>query len=61
MVAAPNVSLLIAIIQVVETREAGEYSFEDVRDQIRTRLREQRLMERILSDLRERAYIDIRM
>ncbi len=50
-----------AILQVVEVREEGAYSYEDVRDQIRSRLREQILMEQILSDLREKAYIDIRM
>jgi len=50
-----------AIIQVVEVREEGAYSYEDVEDQIRSRLREQILMEQIISDLREKAYIDIRM
>ena len=50
-----------AIIQVVEVREEGRYSYEDVEDQIRSRLREQILMEQIISDLREKAYIDIRM
>ena len=50
-----------AIIQVVEVREEGAYSYEDVADQIRSRLRDQKLMEQIISDLREKAYIDIRM
>lgn len=50
-----------AIIQVVEVRDEGAYSYEDVEDQIRSRLREQILMEQIISDLREKAYIDIRM
>lgn len=50
----------VAVLHVTELREAGEVTFEDVRDQIREILVARKQQERIMSDLRERTYIDIR-
>ena len=51
---------MVAVVRVVDIREAGEFTFEDVRDQIRARLQQQRRLERLWSDLRERTYVDVR-
>lgn len=50
-----------AVVRVDEIREAGAYTFEDLRPQITARLQEEKLIERLLEQLRERTYIDIRM
>lgn len=50
-----------AVIRVDEIREAGAYTFEDLRSQIATQLRQEKQQERLLEDLRERTHIDIRM
>lgn len=49
-----------AVVQVVNRRDAGEYTFEDVRDQIRDRLGEQMALRRYLDLLRRSTYVDIR-
>lgn len=51
---------LIAVVRVAEIRAAGEFTFEDVQDQIRVRLQEQKSIERILDQLRQRTYVDVR-
>lgn len=50
-----------AVVWVEEIREAGAYTFEDLRSQIATQIRQEKQQERLLEDLRERTYIDIRM
>ncbi len=50
-----------AVARVDERREAGEFSYEDVRGQIRTNLRDQRFTERLVERLRTRTYVDIRL
>jgi peptidyl-prolyl cis-trans isomerase SurA len=50
-----------AVVHVKDIRSAGVYTFEDVRDQIRNLLREEKLEERILGELRARTYVDIRL
>lgn len=50
----------IAVVKVPEIREAGEFTFEDVEDQIREGLAQQKNVERIWRRLRDRAYVDIR-
>lgn len=51
---------LVAVVRLKEIRAAGEFTFEDVQDQIRARMQEQKSIERILEQLREAAYLDIR-
>lgn len=50
-----------AVLRVEDVREGGEFDFEDVRAQIRQRLQERRLMERIVDDLRQKTYVEVRM
>lgn len=51
---------LIAVVKIAEIRAAGEFTFEDVQDQIRVRLQEQKSIDRLLAQLRDRTYVDIR-
>lgn len=51
---------LVVVIKVNEIREAGEFTFEDLRDTIRDRVSQQKRVDRILEELRERTYVDIR-
>ena len=51
----------IAVVQMVEVREAGAYTFEDVRPQLASQLQQEKQLERIITELREGTYIEIRM
>lgn len=57
----PGGETRLAVISVVEVREAGAYTFEDLRGQLAAQLQQDRQIERILEQLRARTYIDIRM
>jgi peptidyl-prolyl cis-trans isomerase SurA len=50
----------IGIQKVVEVRAAGEFTFEDVRDQIESILTQQKRTDRLYRDLRGRTYVEIR-
>ncbi len=50
-----------AVVKVLEVREAGAYTFEDLRPQLARQLQEEKQREKILEDLRARTYIQIRM
>ena len=50
-----------AIFQVIQTRPEGEYILEDLRSQIRERLQQEKLEERLIENLRTRSYVDIRI
>lgn len=50
-----------AVIRVIELRPEGEYSFEDLRDQIRGVLSEQNAMDRLLRSLRAATYVEIKL
>jgi hypothetical protein len=49
------------VVRVLEVREAGTYTLEDLRTQLASQMQQERQRERILSDLRARTYIEIRM
>jgi peptidyl-prolyl cis-trans isomerase SurA len=51
----------IAIVRVREVREAGAYTFEDVKPQLAQQLQRSLQIEAILEDLRGRTYVEIRM
>jgi len=51
----------IAIISVVQVREAGAYTFEDLRGQLASQLQQEKQIERILEDLRANTHIMIKM
>lgn len=50
-----------AVVKVLEVREGGLYSFEDLRGQILERLQQDQLVENILDELRAKTYIQIRI
>lgn len=50
-----------AVIQVDDIVDAGEYAYEDVRTQLRRQVQEQKLVEEVVRDLRERTYVDVRL
>lgn len=50
-----------AVIRVDEIREAGAYTFEDLRGQLAAQLRQERQVERVLEDLRASTHVEIRM
>ena len=50
----------ISVVRVTEVREAGAYTFEDLRGQLSNRLVQQRQIAKILEELRARTHIDIR-
>jgi peptidyl-prolyl cis-trans isomerase SurA len=50
-----------AVIRVEELRPEGEFSFEDLRDQMRNALAEQNAMRRLLDGLRAATYIEVRL
>ncbi len=51
---------LFAIIRIVELREAGEFSFEDLEPQIRASLTAQKREQALLDGLRAKTYVEIK-
>jgi parvulin-like peptidyl-prolyl isomerase len=51
----------VAVVEVLEVREAGAYTFEDVRAQLASQLQQEKQRERLIAQLRANTYIDIRM
>lgn len=51
---------IIAVVKVADIREAGEFTFDDLRDQIRQRLQQQKSLDRVWDQLRAEAYVDVR-
>jgi parvulin-like peptidyl-prolyl isomerase len=54
-------ALRLSIVKVESIREAGAFTFEDVRSLIANQLQEVKRRERVLEALRANTYIDIRM
>jgi len=48
-----------AVVRVDEIREAGEYTFEDVRAQIASQLQQEKQLDRIIQQLRQDTHIEI--
>jgi len=51
----------IAVVEVVQVREAGAYTFEDLRGQLAGQLQQEKQIQRLIDGLRERTYIEIVM
>jgi peptidyl-prolyl cis-trans isomerase SurA len=51
----------VAVVWIEEVREAGAYTFEDVRPQLAAQVQQERQIAQLLAALRARTYIDIRM
>lgn len=49
-----------AVVDVVDIREAGEFTFEDLRDQIRQQIQQRKRIERLWAGLRDRHHVEIR-
>jgi peptidyl-prolyl cis-trans isomerase SurA len=54
---APN----LAVVQVLERREAGVATLEDLRPQIEGQLRQQKILEAVLLELRSSTYISVKL
>jgi peptidyl-prolyl cis-trans isomerase SurA len=50
-----------AVLVIEEVREAGEYSFEDLRERLRGNLSQEKAFRRYIDRLKERTYIDVRL
>ncbi|MEX0980176.1 MAG: peptidylprolyl isomerase [Gemmatimonadota bacterium] len=61
LVIGPQGRQIVAVARVDEVRQEGDFTFEDLRGQIEERLRSVKLEERVIRELRERAYVDIRI
>ena len=57
----PRSDNVLGIVRVLEVRGGGTLEFEDVRDQIEGRLKNQLLMERVVETLRNRTFIEVRL
>lgn len=53
--------LRYAIIHIEDIRQGGEYSLDEVRPQIRERLQQEKLVDKILEELRNQTYVQIRI
>jgi parvulin-like peptidyl-prolyl isomerase len=51
----------LAVVRVTAVREAGEATLEDLRDQIEARILQEKVLEEILSELRERIYVSVKI
>lgn len=51
----------VAIVEVLEVREAGEVTYEDLEEDIRALLQQQKLIERLLDELRGKTFVELRM
>jgi peptidyl-prolyl cis-trans isomerase SurA len=49
-----------AVVKILERREAGAYSFEDLREQIRTTLLQEKRVEALVDNLRSKTYVEIK-
>ncbi|MGI9628680.1 MAG: foldase protein PrsA [Longimicrobiales bacterium] len=49
-----------AVVQVIETRNAGQYSFEDLKEQIRTELLQRKRRQTIVDGLRRTTYVELK-
>ncbi len=49
-----------AVVEVLELREAGQLTYEDVRNQIRGILQDERFQDQLIERLRAQTYVDVR-
>lgn len=50
-----------AVVRLTDRQEAGTYTLDDLRDNIRGQVEQQKLVEDLLAELRRQVYIDIQM
>jgi len=56
-----NQSSAYAVVEVVDVRQEGDYTYEDLEGQIRQRLTQQKVLDELMRSLREQAYVEIKM
>jgi hypothetical protein len=49
------------VIQVTERLTAGDYTLDDLRDQVREQLEQRKMLETLLEELRARIYVNVRV
>ncbi len=57
----PRGETRVAVLEVVKVREAGAYTFEDLKERLASQIRQQKQIQRILDELRAATYVEIRM
>ncbi|MBI2402722.1 MAG: peptidylprolyl isomerase [Gemmatimonadetes bacterium] len=57
----PDGATRFSVVRLEEQRPAGQYTFEELKERIRSQLAEQAALRRYLDGLRKRTYIDIRL
>ncbi|MBV9773213.1 MAG: peptidylprolyl isomerase [Gemmatimonadetes bacterium] len=50
-----------AVIRVTGRKEAGEYTLDDVRDQVREGLQQQKVMAQLIAELRQKTYVRVNL
>lgn len=58
---APAVGTKFAVIVLLGTRPEGEYTFDEVRDQLRAQVAEEKGVRRYINSLRQKTYVSIRL
>lgn len=59
--AAPGpLPVQFAVVEIVNRSAGGEWQLDDLRDQFRQRIQENKMIERVVQGLRESTYIDVR-
>jgi len=49
-----------AVVEILQRNEGGDWTLDDVRDRFRQQIQENKMIERVVQDLRESTYIDVR-
>lgn len=49
-----------AVVQVLRTSSAGEWTLDDWRDRLRQQIQDNKMIDKVVQDLRESTYIDVR-
>ncbi len=60
-VPSPQGGTKFVVVQYIEDRAAGDITYEEVRDQIKSSLGEKNAMDLYLNELKKRTYVDIRL
>lgn len=51
---------VFAVVKVLETRPEGDYTYDDLRTRVEDQLRETRVLDEIIEELRARAHVELR-
>jgi len=57
----PDGGTRFSVVRLEELRPAGSYTYDELKERIRTELAERGALRRYLDSLRKRTYIDIRL